>query len=233
MASDFKLGIYTVAREPISHLLDYPNYVNLDPLNASPYVPDDYVNALVKKRNVAVARLLMNHSDLTHILCCDSYYVTQIESLETMIAYAEMFPNLIIGGATWGIRRMRLRDVIWERLQWYDRWGVPELANYKFSRHGHRTDMIKTKTVPGIHVFPRSLWEKGVRYERLGNSTEPAGLCEKARDLGVETYILFAAPFYREGMYSRWKCLQCSIGLRSRLGHHKLVMEEPKGIVHR
>src|ERR1700747_658656 len=164
MASDFRLGIYTVAREPISHLADYPNYVNLDKLNASPYIPDDYVNALAKKRNTAVERLLQQYPDLTHILCCDSYYVTQLQSLETLISYAQLLPNTIIGGATWGIRRMRLRDVFWERLQWYDRWGVPELHNYKFSRHGHRTDLIRTKTVPGIHVFPRWLWDKGLRY---------------------------------------------------------------------
>ena len=230
----YQLGVYTVARDYVHPLLDYPWYVNLDRLNASPYMPDEYVNALVRKRNTAVERLLAANPDTTHVMCCDSYYVGQIDALEQLISDSRQVPNAIIGGATWGIRRMRLKDIFWERLQWYDRWGVPELAGYKFSRHGHRTDLMRTLTVPGIHIFPRWLWDRGLRYERVGNSTEPAGLCLKARVLGVESYVDFKARFYREGMYSRMKCVKCSIGLRSRLGLHRTMpMEEPKGIIHR
>src|SRR5437867_1109229 len=228
------LGIYTVAREPIKPLLDYPWYVNLDKLNASPYLPDQYVNALVVKRNNAVQRLLEQYPDLTHIMCCDSYYVNQIHALQNLIYDSETVPNAILGGATWGIRRMRFKDIFRETLQWYDRWGVPELAGYKYSRHGHRTDLMRTETVPGIHIFPRWLWDKGLRYERLGNSTEPAALCAKARVLGVDSYVDFNARFYREGLYSRWKCFKCSFGVRSRIGLRKTMpMEEPKGIIHR
>ncbi len=230
----FQLGIFTVAKEPTKTLIDYPSYVNLDKLQASPYMPDEYVNALVKKRNIAVERLLEQEPETTHIMCCDSYYVNQVPALHRLIDDSFLLPNSILGGATWGIRRMRFKDVLWERIQWYDRWGVPELADYKYSRHGHRTDFIRTRTVPGIHIFPRWLWDKGLRYERLGNSTEPAGLCARARQLGVESFVDFNARFFREGVYSRWKCLKCSLGLRSRLGLHRTMpMEEPAGIIHR
>ena len=205
-------------------------------MNTSPYGGGAYVDALVKKRNNGVARLLEEYPELDDIVGCDLYYLNQLQGLRALIndyTMAKKTSPIILGGATWGVRRMRLRDVFRERLQWYDRWGVPELASYRFSRHGHRTDFIKTRTVPGIHIFPRWLWDKGLRYRRLGDSTEPAGLCHDAAKLDVQTFVDFNARFYREGMYSRLKCLKCSIGLRSRLGLHTAPLNEPAGVIHR
>ena len=72
------------------------------------------------------------------------------------------------------------------------------------------------KSVSGIHIFPRSLWDEGARYgvyDDTNKGTEITYFCEKTGGCVID----LNAFFYREKKYPLLKCIQCSIGLRKRL----------------
>lgn len=210
------IGAYTISLRPVKWKLKthWLNYVDDNPI--SKYKDTHaYINYLAQKRNRAVESLLKKYPETTDILCCDSSYVDQTEPLSRLIYdYTYLKPHLgiILGGAPYGPWRQRAKDIFHTKTVFSDPWGVPELA---WTQPGER-GFAKTRSVTGIHIFPRNLWEKGARYGVYDDVNKGTETTFFTRESGADTYIDLDAWFYRPRLYSRLKCLRVSLGLRTR-----------------
>ena len=217
------ISAYTISREPVEWKMKEIPHLNLDKpeVKANVYEkPYEYVKELSEKRNLAVTALLEKYPGTSLVLCCDSSYVNQTEALQRLIYDYQVDPwERILGGAIWGRQIMRAKDVFFHRKpRWCDGWGVPELIPLEYEDYKSRTDSQRVKSVSGIHIFPRTAWDQGVRYgayEDTDRGTETSYFAHHA--IGIPSYIDFAARFFRERVYSTLKCFHVSIGLRSRL----------------
>jgi hypothetical protein len=191
----------------------------------------DYISYLAEKRNRAVMAALKEYPETTDIFSCDSYYLHQDIALNRLISdYSELKAkglSIILGGAVWGKNRTRISHLLkmpdFYGKDWYDKWGVPELrwAPYKwnpatdwlaFRMRVPLEGLYRTKNVSGMFIFPREVWDNGIRFEAPSDlhGVELSSICEKA-DLPI--YIDFNAAFERGLVYSVIKCIRCSLGL--------------------
>lgn len=182
--------------------------------------PFKYTSGLAKKRNLAVDKILEQYPDASHILMCDSYYVHQTGGLKRLIDdYQQTDRKVILGGAIWGRIRARATDLFQNNyVRWFDEWAVPEfrLIKYRKSFEG----LVPSSSVPGVFIFPRYLWDNGIRfgqYRLLGENEwhhmqgcELNYFCSRAPAVKM---IDFNAKFYRERLYSKLKCLRVSLHL--------------------
>jgi hypothetical protein len=157
-------------------------------------------------------------------MCCDSYYHGQAYSLVRLINdFERTNGRLILGGAIWGKVRSRVSHILRPDVTWFDKWAVPEL---RFMPHGWdpQKDYVafrvrvpvkgffRTHSVPGVHIFPRSVWDEGHRYGVVEDlhGCEQTPLCENS---GLPCYVDFNANFYREKIYSIPHCIRNSLHL--------------------
>ena len=217
-----KLVATTISRQEEEwQLSEIPHYCETVPMNAPVLDPFAYTLGLGRKRNLAVQTVLEKYPDASHVLMCDSYYVHQTEGLKQLIAdYEKTDKTIILGGAVWGRIRARATDLYKNNyVRWFDEWAVPEFTHLKYSPSF--TGLIPSTSVPGVFIFPRSLWDIGVRfgqYRLMGKNEwhhlqgcEHNYFCNRAPAIKM---IDFDAKFYRERMYSRMKCLRVSAHLR-------------------
>ncbi len=191
----------------------------------------DYISYLAEKRNVAVRAALKEYPETTDIFFCDSYYLHQDQSSKRLISDYEALKKrglpVILGGAVWGKNRTRISHILRPAKHWHDSWGVPELrwAPYNwnpsadwltFRMRVPLEGLYRTKNVSGAFIFPREVWDRGIRFEAPSDlhGVELSSLCEK---VNLPIYIDFNARFQRDLIYSVIKCLRCSLAIRSRL----------------
>src|SRR5437867_13441009 len=97
---------------------------------------------------------------------CDSYYVRQTEGLKRLVTdYEKTDKTIILGGAGWGKIRARATDLYKNNyVRWFDEWAVTEfrLVHYKTRFEG----LVPSPGVPGVFIFPRFLWDIGVRFDQ-------------------------------------------------------------------
>jgi len=216
-----KLVATTISRQNEDwELPEIPYYCETWPMTAPVLDPFAYTLGLAKKRNLAVDRVLLKHPDTTHILMCDSYYVHQTRGLKRLVNdYEQTDKDIILGGAVWGKIRARATDLYRNNyVRWFDEWAVPEfrLIKYREAFEG----LVPTSSVPGVFIFPRSLWDKGIRFGqyRLLDKNEWHHMqgcelnyfCSRAPAVKM---IDFNARFYRERVYPKLKCLRISLHL--------------------
>ena len=222
------LSAYTISPESITWLLeDIPHYNNTEQVTNNIYNAFEYISQLANKRNNTVKELLRLYPETTHILCCDSYYTTQINSIKRLINDYTLSDNVILGGGVWSKSRMRFSDIFNGHIKWDDKWSVNELKDFVYEDNKFRTDWLKVSSVPGIHIFPRSIWDKGVRYGAYENTDIGCEITYFCHNSNTSCYIDFGTFFYRERIYPIMKCIRCSLGLRSRLGIHKMNIRYP------
>jgi hypothetical protein len=190
--------------------------------------PRRYITYLAAKRNMAVKLALEKYSDSTDILMCDTYYLNQVSALKQLISdyYAvQEIEEAALGGASWGRIRTRLEHYWKPHKEWHDKWGVPDLM---FTPYGWRPEkdnlvnsmlnpplpgLFHTSSLTGIHIFPRTIWDKGSRYGVFNDlhGCEHNYLFEHS---GIPRYTDFNAEFYRERIYPFIKCIRMTLHLR-------------------
>src|SRR5437867_1389213 len=189
-------------------------------MNAPVLDPFAYTLGLGRKRNLAVSTVLEKYPDASHVLMCDTYYVHQTEGLKQLIReYEKTDKNIILGGAVWGKIRARATDLYKiNYVRWFDESALPELrlVQYKTSFEG----LVPSTGVPGVFIFPRFLWDIGVRFGQYRlldrnewhhmQGCELNYFCNRAPALKM---IDFNAKFYRERIYPAIKCLRVSLHL--------------------
>ncbi|HTD18363.1 MAG TPA: hypothetical protein VK667_02410 [Ktedonobacteraceae bacterium] len=183
-----------------------------------------YISYLADKRNRAIEKALSLHPETDAILCCDSYFLEQTEALERLINdYRQLSIECNLGGAVWGVTRARISHLIRQRVEWFDKWGVPELRwmppdfwpEKDWVAFRHRpplSGLYRVHSLPGVYIFPRSTWEKGARcgITEDMHSCEHETLCEAS---GIPTYIDLNAKFWRRKVYPVMKCIRVSLNL--------------------
>lgn len=189
----------------------------------------NYILYLAKKRNAAVDLALQKHPETTDIMMCDTYYVHQTEPLRKLIDDYTILKRtgytLALGGAVWGIIRTRLKDYFTrQRVEWYDKWGVPDLM---FTPYGWKPEtgkfvmrflnppmegLFHTSSLSGVAIYPRSIWDKGFRYAVFDDlhGCEHNYLFESA---GIPRYTDLNAEFWRSVKYPFTKCLRITLHL--------------------
>ena len=209
------ISAYTVSLEPSEWFLDIPWHNEVENRPVDKYKTTDlYLRYMAEKRNRAVRHLLEKFPETTDILCCDSSYVRQIDQIRQLIqSYEKGDLQIVLGPGIFGPWRQRASDIFRRRNVFSDPWGVPDLA---WTKPG-RTGLIKTSGVSGIHIFPVSAWKNGARYGVFPDQNIGTETTFFARSTGLPIITDLDVSFYRERIYSRIKCLRCSIGLGTKL----------------
>jgi len=246
----------TISRhEETWHVLDMPwfNFVKnedvpmleeggISGLNAKEYQKDwsrnnqgprRYITYLASKRNMAVKLALERYPDATDVLMCDTYYLKQLDGLKSLISDYGVLERqgfaVALGGAVWGKIRTRIKDFLYIKPEWYDKWGVPDLA---FTPYGWTPEkdrvlgnllnppipgLFHTSSLPGVAIWPREIWDKGARYGVFDDlhGCEHNYFYESAR---IPRYVDFNAKFWRELQYPFLKSLRCSLHLGRFIG---------------
>lgn len=193
--------------------------------------PRRYITYLAEKRNEAVKLALEKYPDATDIIICDTYYLHQIEGLNRLISDYQKIRSqgVALGGAIWGTIRLKLEHYFRRpRIEWYDKWAVPELAFVPY-RWRPETDVVArmftpplpglyyTSALSGVAIWPRSVWDKGARF---GVNDDLHG-CEMNRfyeSAGIPRYIDLDAVFWRRTVYPLSKCIRNTLHLGRLIG---------------
>ncbi len=187
------------------------------------------IEYLANRRNKAVENALLEYPSSKHILMIDSAYVAQVEAVTRLIEdYLACNVPLIMGATSWVVHKKTIRRSI----AYYDYWSTIEARFIPFE-FDPETDGLVTyferplpklmpvRSVGGCYIFPRSLWDKGVRYGVPDDlhGCEHNFLCERS---GLPVYLDFNARLWREpSVYPLTKRIRVSLGARTRI--RKLV----------
>lgn len=219
-----EISAYTISEKPSPwHTYEIHRINLVDGKQPDSHKPRDYIQYLADKRNRAVTKLLETFPATTDILCCDSHYCLTGIGIDRLIAdYRKIGGNCFLSGAVWGYTRTRIGEILKPSNGWFDKWGVPEL---RFASRGWNPSkdplvsqfpvplkgLYRVHSVTGIHVFPRTVWENGLRYRVMDDLhvCEHGALCE---DSGLPAYVDFNTEFQRTKMYSIPHCIRNSLG---------------------
>lgn len=168
-----------------------PHYVLSEP---SPFFTQlktrERVGYLADKQTRAISDALARFSETSHILWCDSYYLSQKQALMTLINnYGK--GDKIVGGAV--LCRYRLNFPT--KIRYYDTWCTPEYTTItkRPPYHGHHL----VSGVGAVYLFPRSTFEKvgyGIPEPFPESGCHHNFLC---RESGLPIFIDWDAVFWR------------------------------------
>ncbi len=173
------------------------------------------IQYLRDRRNRATTEALLTHPGTTDIVAVDSYYLHQTAPLQRLIMdYSRMEQECIMGASTWAVHKIR----IFPRTYFYDTWSTPEMENFYVTNVNHLPNGVRrVSSVGACYIFPRSVWDRGVRYEIPEYPREifHNHLCKAS---GLPVYLDFDARLWRTPsdsdvpVYSRIKRVRCSLG---------------------
>ncbi len=187
------------------------------------------IEYLANRRNKAVENALRDHPNSRHILMIDSAYVSQVDAVTKLIEdYLACDAPLIMGGTTWALHKRTIRP----RIAYYDYWSTIEARFIRFEFEPETDGLVgyfrrplpnlmPVRSVGGCYIFPRSVWDRNVRYGVLDDlhGCEHNFLCEKS---GLPVYLDFNVRLWREPRAYPWtKRLRVSLGIRTRIRRFK------------
>jgi len=215
-----KLVAVCISRQPVEWENGWPFYNLAEDIELSTRDPYEYTKALAEKRNRAVAQALEKYPNSDHVMMCDSYYASQTGPLHQLVHdYAEFENRAILGGAIWGVIVTSLGRYFRGNpyLEWFDRWAVPEMSGLRRIPVSPGRVFIQVSSVGGVNIFPRTLWDQGIRYGPCQDlhGCEHNYFCEQT---DMPKLIDLRAEFRRQRIYPFMKCLRMSLHLGRLIG---------------
>lgn len=182
-----------------------------------------------ERRNNAVATGLERYPDTTELFMVDSYYLLGETELERLVQRYRQLPReyAVLGPVIWGYTSTTISSWLKPHVCFYDAWSTPELRWCPKGWRPQNDILIGQEKVPlkglyqvqsigGCYIFPRKLWDMGVRYG------VPADLhgCEHNyfHQNYLPKFIDFTVELERDKRYSLAHCIRCSLGNWKR--HH-------------
>ena len=180
-----------------------------------------------QRRNVAVILALEQYPDTEHLMMIDSFYLSQ-PGIGRLVKRYRQLADACLGPVVWGRMRVNLSQVLHSPIRFYDGWATPEL---RWCPYGWRPDkdmltsqaelplkgLYRVSSIAGCYLFPRSIWDKGARYEVPEDlhGCEQNGFHESHR---LKKYVDFSVEFWRTKRYGLVHCARISLGnwLRTR-----------------
>ena len=200
---------------------------------SSEVTPREYIDYLASRRNSAVEEALHRYPEATDLMMIDSHYLGQWDALNELVKHYEEvsrgFGEHILGAATWALSRTRLSHILKAKRDYFDKWAAPDA---RWMPYGWRPEndllashfkiplpsLYRVHSVGGVYLFPRTIWEKGVRYgtpEDL-HGCEHNWLCEHSN---IPIFLDLNVKVWRKTRYSLLKCARCSISDWRRRDH--------------
>ena len=190
-------------------------------------ISKERIDYLARRRNRAVELALHQNPEANDIMMIDSYYIRQLAQIRRLIAdYEHCNAPLILGATTWFVDRTRIIP----KTRFYDSWTSiearfihvdylpvqdPLVGQYATPM----PNLMPVRSVGACYIFPREIWDKGVRYGVLNDlhGCEHNYLCESAR---LSVYLDFNVRLWREPLsYPLGKRLRVSLAAKRRLSN--------------
>jgi hypothetical protein len=215
----------TISHKPEAWKLSSPLVCDVDEIiRYGSIVSTKRIQYLANRRNRAVGMALGKYPETTHILMVDSYYLGQTAGLARLVSdYYSISLPMILGATIWINPRSRIRDYLsGGKIEFYDKWAVPDA---RFLPYGWKpqTDVISQYLVVPIkglypvcsvgacYIFPRSVWDSGVRYAPVEDLSgcEHNCLCKAS---GLKIYLDFNVALWRYQKYNFSKTVHVRAG---------------------
>lgn len=183
------------------------------------------IEYLANRRNKAVEYALQRFPQSDHILMIDSSYIPQIGPVKKLLEdYVMCRESVMLGATTWSLHKR----AILPKVLFYDFWSTPEARFIPYDFEPQKDNLVgqfrkplpnlmPVRSVGGCYIFPRAIWERGVRYGVLDDlhGCEHNYLCEKS---GLPVYLDFNVRLWREPKVYPWaRRVRVSLGIRTRI----------------
>ena len=183
------------------------------------------VEYLARRRNKAVENALQKFPQGDHILMVDSAYIPRVGPIKRLLEdYVLCKEPVVLGATTWALHKR----TIMPKVLFYDFWSTPEARFIPYDFEPQKDSLVgqfgkplpnlmPVRSVGGCYIFPRTIWERGVRYGVLDDlhGCEHNYLCEKS---GLPVYLDFNVRLWREPKVYPWaRRVRVSLGIRTRI----------------
>jgi hypothetical protein len=189
------LGVTISTKQERWQISEVPFYCHVGPRQHFPHSENrSRVEFLTRQRNEAMELAMGLYPRTTHIVNIESNYLSQKNSIQTLIEkYEQQDDEIILGAATWA----KMQDRMLTYYQFYDGWATPELYNYRF-RHRRPKGTVQVSSVGSCLIFPANAW---IRHRfHVPEPFPSAGLyynwlCEKSQ---LPVLLDLEISFYRD-----------------------------------
>ncbi len=207
---------------------EIPFYCYTDGFREFPHYPPvktrERIEYLAARRNAAHRNALDLNPETEHFLSIDSYYLSKLNEVRTLVKdYSEFDQDCILGATNWFLDYSRIPL----KMKYWDTWATPEMLdkqyNYFPRHHGLPEGWEMVRGCGGFTLYPRWVWEKhgyGVPEPFPDAGNEVNYLCSRS---GISSYVDFSVKALRETPHeirnrSLFERVRTTIGLRTRLG---------------